>query len=473
MDFRSVSVLIPVFNERYFIEQLIQQVLDAPLPTEMSRELIIVDDCSEDGTWEILGRLQASKPGSLRLFRHENNQGKGAAIQTAIQHATGDICLIQDADLEYDPRDYESLLLPIINGDADVVYGSRFLSSEYRRVHFFWHAFGNWFLTVVSNIFTDLVLTDMETCYKAVKSSILKSIPLRSHRFNIEPELTAKFSKRGCRIYEVPISYRGRSQDEGKKIKWRDGFEALWTIIYFWLVDDIYTEHHGRAALYSLSQTHRARKWVAETVSPWVGENVWEINAGLGSITMKLLPRSSYTLSDSDPLNVEYLQSRFGAYDWMDVKEIDPEKNEAPDPVRRVDTVLCLNVLELLEDDRQALTNIHQALMPGGTTIILASQGQWLYGSLDRVLQFRRRYSRKTLQTACEEVGFRVERLFSMNRIGLIAWLINGKIFRRRRFGKLQLKFFDSFVWLWRILDYMLPIPGLSIVAIVRRPDPS
>jgi glycosyltransferase involved in cell wall biosynthesis len=463
---------MPVFNERYFVEQIVAGALQAPLPPGVERELVIVDDRSTDGTSRILERIAAAHPGVVRLYSHEVNRGKGAAVRTAIGHATGDICVIQDADLEYDPRDYAKLLLPILNGDADVVYGSRFLPSTYRRVFFFWHAMGNWLLTTMSNLFTDLSLTDMETCYKAAKASILKSIPIRSDRFGIEPELTAKFAKRGCRIYEVPISYRGRTYDEGKKITWADGLKAIWTILHFWVVDDVYDERYGHDILHRLSRTHRFNRWMADAVKPWVGEAVLEIGGGLGNLTLKLVPRSSYTVSDVDPLHLEYLKSRFGSYAWMDVRKVDLTLPEDFDVLEgRFDTVVCLNVLEHVAPEDRALANLHRALAPGGRAILLVPQGPRLYGSLDRVLGHCRRYTRRELVEGCERAGFEVDRVMSFNRVGWLPWLVNGRIMRRRNFGKLQLKLYDSLIWLWRRVDRWLPLPGLSIIAIARKPD--
>ena len=471
MPFTKLSILIPVYNERYYVEQLIDQVIASPLPPGTERELVIVDDCSTDGTREILDRIAESRPDIVRLHAHAKNQGKGAAIRTAIEQASGDLCIIQDADLEYDPRDYEQLLRPLLSGDADVVYGSRFLSSDYRRVHAYWHAFGNRVLTTASNLFTDLTLTDMETCYKVAKSSILKSIPLRSDRFGMEPELTAKFAKRGCRIYEVPISYRGRTYDEGKKIKWIDGFKAIWTIFYFRLVDDIYKDEYGPAA-HGLSRTHRTHAWMAGVIKPWVGESVLEIGAGLGVTTLKLLPRRSYVVSDGDPLNLDYLSSRFGNYTWLEVRKIDLS---APDDFtgleERFDTVVCMSALEHVEHDGDALRGLFGTLKTGGVAIIMVPRGQWLYGPLDRVLGHHRRYSKRELCEKCEAAGFEVDRLLSFNRAGLIPWLVNGKLLRRRRVNKMQLKLFDSLVWLWRMLDRALPMPGLSIIAIARKPQ--
>jgi len=223
--------VIPAFNEAGTIREIIARVRAAPLPGELSKEIIIVDDCSTDGTREILQDLARS--GSCQVFFHDRNQGKGAALRTAIAHTTGDIVLVQDADLEYDPREYPKLLAPILEGKADVVYGSRFAGGESKRVLFFWHYVGNKFLTTLSNMFTNLNLTDMETCYKVFRGEIIRKIKIEENRFGFEPEVTAKVAKMGPRIYEVGISYSGRTYGEGKKIKWKDGWRAFWAILKY------------------------------------------------------------------------------------------------------------------------------------------------------------------------------------------------------------------------------------------------
>ena len=472
MPYRKLSILIPAYNERYTIETLIQRVLDTPLPAGLEREIVVVDDGSSDGTRAILSEIADRHHATVRVHFHPQNRGKGAAISTAIGLATGDLSIIQDADLEYDPGDYGRLLRPILDGDADVVYGSRFASSECRRVLYFWHSLGNRLLTLVSNIFTDLNLTDMETCYKVVKTDLLKSIPLRSKRFGIEPELTAKLAKRGSRIYEVPISYRGRSYQEGKKITWVDGVKAFITIVYFWLVDDIYEERYGHAILHSLSRTHRFNRWMADKISPWLGNKILEIGSGLGNLTLRGIPRDRYAATDIDPLHLAYLRSRFQDYPYLTVHELDVQKaDHFKDFQGQFDTVICLNVLEHVPDVESSLRNIYSALESGGRAIILVPQGQWLFGSLDRVLDHQLRYSKKRLRQRALDAGFEVEHILSFNRIGVLPWFFSGKILRRKKFGKLQLKIYDSFVWLWRILDHLLPLPGLSIIAILRRPD--
>ena len=227
-----LSIVIPVYNERETLEAIVDQVLGVDLSLwNIAKEIIIVDDCSQDGTVELAQKL--AQDGKIRLIRHEKNQGKGAALQAGFQTARGEVILIQDADLEYNPEEYPKLLKPILEGKADVVFGSRFMGGEPHRVLYFWHYLGNRFLTLLSNMTTNLNLTDMETCYKVFRAEILQSIPLKEKRFGFEPEVTAKVARRGCRIYEVGISYTGRTYAEGKKINWKDGLRALYCIFKY------------------------------------------------------------------------------------------------------------------------------------------------------------------------------------------------------------------------------------------------
>jgi glycosyltransferase involved in cell wall biosynthesis len=232
----KLSIIVPIYNEEKFAGELLEQVLAVDLTSlGVSRELVVVDDCSTDRTPEVIQHL--AKRDEVLSIRHEHNQGKGAAIRTGVNAATGDVVIVQDADLEYDPREYPKLLEPIIEGKADVVYGSRFAGGESHRVLYFWHYLGNKALTFLSNLFTDLNLTDMEVCYKVFRAEVLKQITIEEDRFGFEPEITAKVAKlsraHDCRIYEVGISYNGRTYAEGKKITWKDAFSAVRCIVKY------------------------------------------------------------------------------------------------------------------------------------------------------------------------------------------------------------------------------------------------
>jgi glycosyltransferase involved in cell wall biosynthesis len=226
----TITVVIPCYNERRTLADLVRRVREAPVAR---KQLILVDDCSTDGTTELI-RAEI-EPLVDRVVYHERNRGKGAAIRSGLEHVTGDIVIIQDADLEYDPHEYPKLIGPIVEGKADVVYGSRFTGEGPHRVHLFWHYVGNRILTLLSNVFTNLNLTDMETCYKVFRAEVIRSIRIRQNRFGIEPELTAKIARLRCRVYEVGISYYGRSYEEGKKIGWKDGVKAIYCIVRYGL----------------------------------------------------------------------------------------------------------------------------------------------------------------------------------------------------------------------------------------------
>jgi glycosyltransferase involved in cell wall biosynthesis len=225
----KVSIVIPVYNEREHFDELLERVKASPI--EHEKEIIVVDDCSRDGTRDLLAKHDGVD--GVKVVLHDKNQGKGAAIRTAQQHVTGEVVIIQDADLEYDPFEYAKLLAPIESGKADVVYGSRFVGSEAHRVLYFWHMIANKGLTLLSNVFSNLNLTDMETCYKVFRADVFKRIQIEEDRFGFEPEVTAKVARMGVRLYEVGISYSGRTFAQGKKITWRDGMKALWYILKY------------------------------------------------------------------------------------------------------------------------------------------------------------------------------------------------------------------------------------------------
>jgi glycosyltransferase involved in cell wall biosynthesis len=469
---RLLSIIVPVYNEEEFVAASIQRALHAPLPEELESEVVAVDDGSTDSSGEILTELAARYPGRMRVIHHGQNFGKGAAIRTGLQEAAGEFGIIQDADLEYDPAEYPKVLGPLVTNRADVVYGSRFLISGERRVIYYWHALANRILTTACNMAADLNLTDMETCYKAFRLSLARSIPIRSNRFGIEPEITIKFAKRQASIYEVPISYHGRTYEEGKKIGARDAISAMCVILRGWLTRDIYLDR-GAHILDSLSGTRRFNRWMADTVvKPYLGKRVLELGAGIGNMTQHLSRgRRSYMATDIDEEHLGRLQVRFRGRPNLTIRKVDLTAPEDFADLRgKADTVVCLNVVEHVKDDLLALRNIHSALEPGGRAIILVPQDQSIYGTLDEVLGHFRRYSTADLKSRMEMAGFEVERVFEFNRVTRPGWWWNGKILRRRTFGRLQLRIFDLLVPLWRRLDGLIPWKGVSVIAVGKVP---
>jgi glycosyltransferase involved in cell wall biosynthesis len=466
----KLSILIPVYNERTVVERCLSLVLAASLPENMERELIIVDDCSTDGTYGILERLAAGEP-AVRLFRHDINRGKGAAVRTAITKASGDFCLIQDADLEYDPSEYPQLLRPLLAGRADAVFGSRYLAGEQTRVLMFWHSMLNKGLTLVSNMFCNLNLTDMETCYKAFRTDLLKSIPIRSDRFGFEPEITMKCAKRNLRVYEVPISYHGRSYDEGKKIGWKDGVKALAVILRFWLIDDLYTSPYGRGVLNNLTGTPQYLSWLARLLRPHLGDTVFELGAGIGSLSGRLMSRRLlYVAAEKDPLHLHALRNRFLRTPNVSVRSVDPAVAGDFDGLENsFDTALCLNVLEYLDDPVPAIRRLRDVLKTGGALIVLAPQSPFLYGKVDRSMGHKRRFRAGDIGRLLEDNGFRVQQRHSLNKAGAAAWLLFSKLLGRERISKPALKIFDKTVWIWRRIDPLLPWKGLSYIAVARK----
>ncbi len=462
-----LSVLVPVYNERHVVETSLRRVLALKDELINSLELIVVDDCSKDGSWEILERV-AAEDERVILLRHDHNQGKGAAIRTAISQATGDISVVHDADLEYNPEDIPSLLVPFATEGADAVFGSRYLSAAYRRALMHRHTTINKTLTSVSNWLTDLNLTDLETCYKAVNTTLLKSIPLRSDDFRFEVEVVFKLAKRRARIFEAPIRYLPRTQEEGKKIRARDGLLALMAMVRFGLIDDLYKEdEYGSHILSELDRARRFNLWMGETLRPYIGDRVLEIGAGIGTLTSQFIPRALYVASDINPSYLNYLRSYSFGKPYLHVMRIDAGN---PDHFRgleeQFDTAVMINVLEHVPEAQMALRNLWAALEPGGRAIILVPQHPALYGSLDKVLEHRERYTVTKFQEQLTNAGFRVEEVKDFNRFSVPGWWLNGKLLRRKKFSRMQLKAIDTLLPVLRRLDDLWPWGGLSIIGI-------
>ena len=462
-----LSVLVPVYNERHVVEASLRRVLALEHELISSLELIVVDDSSTDGTLDVLRRL-ADEDLRIKLIAHETNRGKGAAIRTALSHSTGDIVVIHDADLEYNPADIPSLLVPFAKEGADAVFGSRYLSAPYRRALMYRHTMINKILTVLGNWFTDLTLSDIETCYKAINATLLKSIPLRCNDFRFEVELVFKLAKRRARIFEAPIRYLPRTNAEGKKIRARDGLLALMAMVRFWLIDDLYKEdEYGSHILVELERTRRFNLWMGETLRPFVGDRVLEIGAGIGNLTNQFIPREMYIASDINPNYLHYLRSSSFGKPYLRVMEIDAQNPEQFRGLEeQFDTVVILNVLEHLSDEQQTLANLWSALQPGGRAIVLVPQHPGLYGTLDEALDHRLRYTPSQFEKVLKDAGFRIEKMFDFNRFSAPGWWLNGKVLRRRKFSRVQLKLIDILMPIIKRVDRFLPWSGVSVVAI-------
>ena len=474
----TLSILVPAYNEQYLVRASLERLkllADSPLLDRI--EVIVVDDGSTDETNAVLKDFECSEathpnPKMEWVFvYHAVNQGKATAIRTALQHASAELTVIHDADLEYHPLDLLKMIRVFLDEQADAVFGSRFLASEYRRVLFFRHQLGNHFLTLLCNFVSDLNLSDMETCYKMVRTSLLKSIPLVGRGFEIEPEISIKLAKRGARIFEVPIRYAGRTYQEGKKIGWKDGARAVKAIIRFGFSDHIYTEDtYGSQILGRLNRAPRFTKWMADVIRPYVGEKVLEIGAGTGNLTVQLTPRRLYWVSDINPLYLDYLENIRLNRPYMRVGYTDGGKGDSFPREKKFDTVICLNVVEHLADDLTALNNFREVLEDQGRAIVLVPCGPWLFGSLDEVLGHHRRYSRKQLTDLVERAGFRLESMLGFNRIGVIAWWLNARLLRRRTFGFWQIQLLNVLTPVFRVLDNFLPLPPLSLIAVISKP---
>ena len=473
MNTATLSILIPLYNEEEFIAELLSRVIAAPLPNGLDREIIIVDDSSTDDSAELAKDFIAAHPEvRMRLLRQSPNRGKGAAIRQAIDAATGEFSVIQDADLEYNPREFEKLMGPLLAGDADAVFGSRFVVAGERRVLYFWHSVANGLLTLLCNIASDLNLTDMETCYKAFRTSLVKSIPLTSERFGIEPELTIKLARRKARIYETPISYHGRTYEEGKKIGLRDAVEAVWVILRSRFTRRLH-KGSGPDVLEALSAAPRFNRWMADTIAPFTGARVLEIGAGMGNLTRQLCRhRKLYIATDLEQDYVEQLRITFRHRPFVRVARVDAENAEDFLPFEGAqDTVICLNVLEHIADDAGTLRRIRTLLEPGGRLILLVPNDPSAFGTLDEALGHHRRYTRKLLTERVEEAGYALERMLEFNRVSTPGWRFTGKVLKARRLSSASMKVFDSLVWLWREIDAKLPWEPTSIIAIARRRD--
>jgi glycosyltransferase involved in cell wall biosynthesis len=438
---------------------------------EIAIELVIVDDGSTDGSRPLIKEL-ARQDSRIKYVFHDRNQGKAGAVRTAIREMTGDLALIQDADLEYNPADYPALLRPMLEGVADAVFGSRFLSGHYRRVLYFWHTLGNRLLTTLCNMLNDVNLTDMETGYKLIRADILRSIPLTSNGFALEPELTTKLAMWDLRLYEVPVSYQGRTYSEGKKIGVWDLFAALWALLKYRFFSRQFTTHEGFLILQSVRRARGFNGWLVRQLAPFIGRRVLEAGSGIGNLTEFFLDRERLACVDVDPFYVERLSQRYGHLANLSFHQADLSQLHNCNALRRarLDTIVCINVLEHIENDAKVLRNFYELLQPGGHAMLLVPANPRLYTAVDKALGHYRRYTREELVTKMRNAGFDVVQSMGFNRLGSLGWFVSGKLLGRTTLSAGQMKLYEWLLPFAKLIERIGILPPLSVIAIGRKP---
>ena len=426
-----LSVVVPCYNEEATLVAAVEKVLASPFVGEV----IVVNDGSTDGSGKILDAFEDPR---IRVIHQPMNLGKGAALRRGFAIATRPFVIVQDADMEYDPADYGLLLDPLLDGRADVVFGSRFVGGAGRRAPDLWHTAGNRLLTGLSNVFTDLDLSDMETCFKMFRREVLQSLDLLEDRFGFEPEVTAKLAAGGFRICEVGISYSGRAYSEGKKIGWRDGVRAVYCIVRYSPggrrildppvpcarpFDD--ADEQMAATLSNLEKTGNYRDWLIGLVRPHLGSRVLEIGAGHGTMTDQLAGSGSVVAVEPSERAARLLVEQFADRDSVTVVH---GTMSSLDPDDRFDSAVIVNVLEHIADDVAELRAIRRRLVPGGTLVIFVPAGPSLYSDYDAAIGHHRRYRRSELAAKVAEAGFAIDELKFVNGPGSIAWFVSARL---------------------------------------------
>ena len=473
----KLSLVMPVFNEQDTLLECIHSVLRQ----EFVGQLVIVDDASTDDSWDILQGLTDPR---VLVIRHARNQGKGAALRTGLGATTCGIIGIQDADLEYDPAEFEQLLKPILVGRADVVYGSRFNSGQTHNVLLFWHSVGNRILTLASNAMTNINLTDMETCYKVFTREVLDALLVEEDRFGFEPEFTVKVAKRGFRIYEMGISYNGRTYDEGKKIGWRDGVEAFQCVVKYSVRE---TRRRKRSAKLSetnaiksldtsvdeMSQSENYYDWIADLIQTATQGNILELGAGNGTFT-KVLSKYAKHVDAVEPSKELVVKLNETAANIQNVRVIEGTMESSLSKLHApYDGAVLINVLEHIENDRQVLQCLKSRIKPGGRIAIWVPAHELLYSKFDLEVGHYRRYSRRELRALASHAGLQVVTLKHVNALGALAWGVIATMARQHPTSSERVAFWDKHVVprIRRLEETTEPLWGQSLLLIVEIPS--
>lgn len=479
-----LAVVMPCFNEVATVKSVVERVLASPYVAEV----IAVDDGSTDGTGEVLDGIGDPR---LRVIHQQLNLGKGSALRRAFPEVQADFVIIQDADVEYDPAEYGAVLEPLLNGQADVVFGSRFHGRPH-RVLYFWHSLASKGLTLVSNAFTDLNLTDMATGCKAFRREVIRSMELEQDRFGIEPELTAKVAGGGWRIFEVGISYEGRTYEHGKKVRPVDGLRTLACIFRYsslgrkvakprdvigseGLVDFDEADDELSGTLDSLDDAVNYADWIVDLMRPHLGGEIVEIGAGHGTMSDRLRRIGRLTISEPSPRAGALLADRFADTDDVQVVIADASAvmaQGADDAGTPFDAAVMINVLEHIPDHVGVLRDIRHGLRRGGTLAVYVPAHEVLYSEFDHRIGHQRRYRRSTLAHALSVAGFEIVDLRYVNLPGWFAWMLVARLLRQQPTRPSTTKVYDQYVVpvLRRIEGRHPAVFGQSLLAIARRP---